>query len=138
MAHRYDGSDVSTCMTFINDYISTATLTRIFMCVSGAARGSAKAVRECGAPPWRAVVCRVQTCPELAEENRRDLGAGSQQDQEHVLKFGKHGLKSPGGLWQSPAERRAAIDLIVLYQDLPKVHTSFSVCCHRIIASSLK
>lgn len=57
-------------------------------------------------------MCRVQTCPELAEEDRRDLSRGSQQDQEHILRLGKFGLKTPGGqLW--------TCSTIVFYQDLP-------------------
>lgn len=39
-------------------------------------------------------MCRVQTRPELAEEDGRDLSGGSQQDQEHILRLGKFGLKN--------------------------------------------
>lgn len=52
----------------------------------GAAGGGAQALRECRAPAWRAVVRRVQTRPELAEENRRNLSGGGQKAEEHLLK----------------------------------------------------
>ena len=88
----------------------------------GTTGGGAKALRECRAPPRGALVCRVQTRPELAEEDRRDLSAGSQQDQEHILR-----------LWESWTEntrrtlavtcRGAAMDMLVLYQDLNISHT---------------
>lgn len=96
---------------------------------SGAAGRGAKALRERRAPPWRAVVCRVQTCTELAEENRRDLSAGSQQDQEHILNVGKFGLRTPGGFWQFPLYEGTAIDTLVLYQDL-LISDRFKVVTH--------
>lgn len=71
---------------------------------SGTTGRGAKALWECGAPPWRAMVRRVQTRPELAEEDGRDLSAGSQQDQEYILrKLRKCELKTPGELWQGTA-----------------------------------
>lgn len=39
----------------------------------GAAGGGAEALRECRTPTRRAVVRRVQTRPQLAEENGRNL-----------------------------------------------------------------
>lgn len=58
-------------------------------------------------------MCRVQTRPELAEEDGRDISGGSQQDQEHILRhMGKFGLKTPGGLWQSPVCEETAMDTL--------------------------
>lgn len=63
----------------------------------GTARRGAKALRECRAPTRRTVVCRVQTCPELAEENRRNLSRGSQKNKEYILRLWIFGLETPGG-----------------------------------------
>lgn len=62
---------------------------------------------------------RVKTRPELAEEDRRDLSAGSQQDQEHFLKLRKCGLKTPRVLWQSAVFTGSNYGhtQFVLYQD---------------------
>lgn len=87
----------------------------LFFHPSGTAGRRAEAMWECRAPSWGAVVCRVQTRPELAEENRGDISAGSQQDQEHFLRFGKLGLRIHGGLWQSPAEPGTFMDVFVFY-----------------------
>lgn len=87
----------------------------------GTAGRGAKALWECGAPTRRAVVCRVQTRPELAEENRRNLSRGSQKDQEHILRLWKFGLKTPGGLLAITTFNRKQLwtcSTIVLYQVL--------------------
>lgn len=88
--------------------IKTCASTSTYVHPSGTARGSTKALRECRAAPWRVMVRRVQTRPKLAEENRRDLSAGSQQDQEYVLRLEGGGgleLKTSEGLWQPPVKQ---------------------------------
>ena len=54
---------------------------------TGPAGRSTEALWECRAPSRRAVVCRVQTRPELAKENRRNFSRGSQEDQECILRL---------------------------------------------------
>lgn len=57
-------------------------------------------------------MCRVQTCPELAEENRRNLSRGSQKNKEYILRLWKFGLKTPGGLKQSAVYQETAMDML--------------------------
>lgn len=88
---------------------------------TGTAGRSAKALRECGAPTRWAMVCRVQTCPELAEENRRNLSRGSQKDKEYIL-----GLKE---FWTDNRISRSARNscgcgqLLLKYRHLPQYGT---------------
>lgn len=86
-----------------------------FLHPTGTAGRSAKALRECGAPTRWAVVCRVQTCPELAEENRRNLSRGSQKDKEYIL-----GLKEFWtDTWTESADlQETAVDVLSYYSNM--------------------
>lgn len=91
----------------------------------GATGRGAETLRECGAPTWRAVVCRVQTRPQLAEENRWNLSWGSQKDQECILKTAELWTENT---WRTVAvKQETAMDMLIYcsLQDL--------VFCSRIL-----